>query len=247
MLRLKLRSIIKPNTQIRLKLHDENYFCIYSFFVVTLFAIKPCVMSITKERILKKAVEMLFSQGIKATTMDHLAEALGMSKKTIYKYFAHKDDLVHEAIRYFSDTVYRKLDEIEAQNLNPYEDFFAVRQMINSLVEQVEMAPYRQMQKYYPDLVKQMEQNKRKRVFEFLERNFDKGIALGFYKKDLNRDFFKRIFYGCKFILHDEEIFPQDTVSSYINNALFLKLYLQSISTKKGKKELKKILKKFEL
>jgi len=200
-------------------------------------------MSDTKEKILNKAVEMLFSQGIKATTMDHLAEALGMSKKTIYKYFAHKDDLVREAVRHFSQTVCRKLDEIEAQKLNPYEDFFAIRQMVNSLVKQVELAPYRQMQKYYPELLEEMEQTKRNRIFEFLERNFDKGIAMGFYKKNLNREFFKRMFYGCKLVLHDEKVFPQDVVSHYMNNALFLKLYLQALSNKKGKKEMKKVFK----
>jgi len=199
-----------------------------------------------KDKILRTAVELFFAQGIKATTMDSLAHALGISKKTLYKYFPHKDDLVKEAVRYFSETVSRKMDEIEARELNPYEDFFVIRQMINSLVKQVNLAPYRQMQKYYPDLVKQMEQTKRKRIFAFLDKNFDKGIAAGFYKKNLNRDFFKRIFYGCKFILHDEDLFPQDLVNNYVYNALFLKLYLQSVSTKKGRKELKKVFKKYE-
>jgi len=203
--------------------------------------------SIDKQKILEKAVELFFSRGIKETTMDTLAKELHISKKTLYKHFDHKDDLVAEAVRYLSDEICRKMDEIEAQNLNPYEDFFAVRRMINTLVKQVNMTPYRQMQTYYPELVREMEEIKRKRVFEFLERNFDKGIAQGLYKKKLNRDFFKRIFYGCKFILHNEKIFPQDMVNNYKNNAMFLKLYLESISTKKGKKELKNILKKHGL
>ncbi|NPA43747.1 MAG: TetR/AcrR family transcriptional regulator [Chlorobi bacterium] len=203
--------------------------------------------SVDKEKILEKAVELFFSQGIKETTMDALAKALHISKKTLYKHFAHKDDLVREAVRYLSDEISRKMDEIEARNLNPYEDFFAVRRMINTLVKQVNMSPYRQMQIYYPELVREMEEIKRKRIFEFLERNFDKGIRLGFYKKKLNKDFFKRIFYGCKFVLHDERIFPQDMLHNYKNNAMFIKLYLDALSTKKGKKVLKEVLKQHGL
>ncbi len=204
-------------------------------------------MENTKEKILSKSVELFFSRGIKETTMDNLASELGMSKKTLYKYFANKDDLVRETVLYLSDRICKKIDELEAQNLNPYEDFFAVRKMINSIVKELTMEPYRQMKKYYPALVKEMEQIKRKRIFDFLENNFNKGIQAGYYKKNLNREFFKRMFFGCKYVLQNEDIFPQDLVQKYIFNSLFIKLYLQSISTKKGKKELKNVLKKYEI
>ncbi len=204
-------------------------------------------MDKTKEKIMSKAIEMFFEQGIKETTMDNLSGELGMSKKTLYKYFAHKDDLVYESVRFLFKKISAELDRIEQEDLNPYEDFFKVRQMINSMVRQSGLATYEQFKKYYPDLVEEMERNKRERIFAFLENNFDKGIRAGFYKKNLQRDFYKRIFFGFKKIACDESIFPADPVKKFIYGEMFLKMFLQAISTKKGRKELKTILKKHKL
>jgi AcrR family transcriptional regulator len=47
-----------------------------------------------KERIQEKANELFLQYGIRSVSMDDIANALGMSKKTIYQYFADKDELV---------------------------------------------------------------------------------------------------------------------------------------------------------
>jgi AcrR family transcriptional regulator len=200
-----------------------------------------------QEKILKKAVEMFFNLGIKETTMDNLAKALGISKKTLYKYYDNKDDLIKSAVEFFSKTIKGKIDEVRSMHLNPYEEFFAILEMINEVTKQPKRLPYKQLSKYYPELIYRMENKKKENIYAFLEENFEKGIRKGFYKKNLNRDFYKRIFVGCKKVLFDEDIFPVDAVSNYMYHALFLKLFLQSISTKKGKKVLKEVLKKYEL
>ena len=49
-------------------------------------------------RILKEA-GMLFSRyGIRAITMDRIADEIGISKRTLYETFKDKDDLVFQAI-----------------------------------------------------------------------------------------------------------------------------------------------------
>ncbi len=200
-----------------------------------------------KEKILQKSVELFFGHGIKETTMDHIAQELGISKKTLYKYFENKDLLVKEATFFLSEKIMHGLDKIQKENANPYESFFQIRQMINTLVKQVNLIPYKQLKSYYPELSREIEKRKREKIFRFLDNNFDKGISLGYYKKNINRDFFKKMFFGCKHILHDPDFFPPDPVKSYQYNTLFLKLFLQAISTKKGKQVLKKTLKKYEV
>jgi AcrR family transcriptional regulator len=49
----------------------------------------------TKERILLKAHELFNRYGIRSVSMDDLSAQLGMSKKTLYQYFADKDELVN--------------------------------------------------------------------------------------------------------------------------------------------------------
>ena len=51
-----------------------------------------------KDRILTRAEEMFLKSGYSKVTMDEIASNLGMSKKTLYKYFSSKEELVKEII-----------------------------------------------------------------------------------------------------------------------------------------------------
>ncbi len=52
----------------------------------------------TKVRIRQKADELFTKYGIRSVSMDDIANALGMSKKTIYQYFVDKDELVEAVL-----------------------------------------------------------------------------------------------------------------------------------------------------
>ena len=51
-----------------------------------------------QERIVLKAHELFMRYGIRSVSMDEIANHLGMSKKTIYQFFADKDALVESVI-----------------------------------------------------------------------------------------------------------------------------------------------------
>ena len=51
-----------------------------------------------RERILVTATEAFASKGIKSITMDDIAAALGISKRTLYEVFSDKETLLEECI-----------------------------------------------------------------------------------------------------------------------------------------------------
>ena len=51
-----------------------------------------------KDRILIKAEELFMQYGIRSVSMDDIANNLAMSKKTLYQYFADKDELVEAVV-----------------------------------------------------------------------------------------------------------------------------------------------------
>ena len=51
-----------------------------------------------QERIVNKAHELFMRFGIRSVSMDEVANHLGMSKKTIYQFYADKDSLVEDVI-----------------------------------------------------------------------------------------------------------------------------------------------------
>jgi len=56
-----------------------------------------------KERIQQKAEELFWRYGIRSVTMDEIASQLGISKKTIYQFYADKDALVKDIFKGITD------------------------------------------------------------------------------------------------------------------------------------------------
>ncbi|MDD3011473.1 MAG: helix-turn-helix domain containing protein, partial [Bacteroidales bacterium] len=51
-----------------------------------------------RTRIMKEAGILFGKQGIRNVTMDHIAEELGISKRTIYENFKDKTDLLRQSV-----------------------------------------------------------------------------------------------------------------------------------------------------
>src|SRR5215212_5743915 len=58
-----------------------------------------------RARILHQARAHFFAHGYSRFTMDDLAAELGMSKKTLYRHFAGKDEIVGAVLRDFSQEI----------------------------------------------------------------------------------------------------------------------------------------------
>ena len=65
------------------------------------------------ETIIQKASLLFLQRGFKSVTMDDLAEALAISKKTLYTHFENKEALVQQSSFSVFDTVCREIEEIK--------------------------------------------------------------------------------------------------------------------------------------
>lgn len=198
-----------------------------------------------KERILQTASQMFLSQGFKTTTMDDIAREMGVSKKTLYKFFQNKEDLVKETTLYVFGYIYKNIDKIKQQNLNPIEEFFQIRKFIKESVKTTSFSPYAQLKKYYPDIAQMLLNLKKQYVMQSIEENLKRGIDEGIYKKNMDINFMKRWYFGNVYLLISEENFPSDEFDRREISNTFIKIFLQTITNKKGKVLLKKLKKTY--
>lgn len=57
----------------------------------------------TKTRILETAAQIFYQHGYRATGVDRIAKAAGITKATLYHHFENKDKLIEDTLRHFSD------------------------------------------------------------------------------------------------------------------------------------------------
>jgi TetR/AcrR family transcriptional regulator, cholesterol catabolism regulator len=72
-----------------------------------------------REQILRTAADLFRERGYRATTLDHIATRLGMSKATLYAYFRAKEEMLAAISRETIESFTRELRLVLASNLAP--------------------------------------------------------------------------------------------------------------------------------
>jgi AcrR family transcriptional regulator len=195
-----------------------------------------------KYKILETSNELFLNLGFKSVTMDEIASKLGVSKKTIYKYFANKTELVAAVTEYMFDTVSCGIDGICELKMNPIEEIFSIKRFIMQHLKDEKSSPQYQLQKYYPKIYASLTQKQFDVMQVCVLNNLKKGIENGLYRKHIDLEFTSRIYFNGMVGIKDKDLFP---LTNYSMNTLmnhYLEYHIRGIATEKGLQELQKQL-----
>src|SRR5210317_1140812 len=101
-----------------------------------------------KNKILEKATELFLIYGFKSVTMDDIANALGISKKTIYQHFKNKTKLVEATTLGLFNFISNGINCICAMDKNPIEEIYEVKSFAMTHLKDEKSSPIFQLQKY---------------------------------------------------------------------------------------------------
>ncbi|WP_418649555.1 TetR/AcrR family transcriptional regulator [Tenacibaculum aestuariivivum] len=196
-----------------------------------------------RDKILNKAGEMFLNFGFKSITMDDIAKELGISKKTLYKYFSKKSVLVDASTKAVHNTISEAIIKIKAQGYNAIEEEFAVKAIFKEMFKNAQTSPMYQLKKYYPETyIKLMERE----VCMFRDCNIDnltKGINEGFYREDLKIDLVVNFYFTLIFGIYESEMYSNEVKELIKVEYQILEYHIRAIGTSKGIDELEKQLK----
>ncbi len=172
-------------------------------------------MNLKALNILKQVRRLYQRYGIKSVTMDDVAKHLGISKKTLYEYFTDKEDLVRNVFKFEHDHWAGFLGAIEDKKLNAIEELFEVYKMINAMFREFNPSMEYDLRKYYPDLFIQVKEVRRKRMFELVFDNLNKGKMEGLYRKELNAKIIAKLHVFRTESFFDNDMFTQEELISF--------------------------------
>lgn len=136
-----------------------------------------------KERILNKSMELIYCYGLRGFTMDDISSELGISKKTLYKYFESKNQLISENVSRIVELEKKTfLKEIEKQS-----DWYQKLDIMLTMYTPDDI-PFKlvdELYRYFPNEKKKIEELAEFRqslIFPLIEQ----GIKSGEIRADLN-------------------------------------------------------------
>lgn len=142
----------------------------------------------TKERIRARAEELFMQYGIRSVSMDDIATQLGMSKKTIYQFFADKDELVDAVI--VNEVEHMQGDCINCNETaaDAIDEIFLMMDKIDEQIRHMNPMVLYDLEKFHFKGFQKFMQHKNKFLLDMIRKNMEWGIRDELYRPELNVD-----------------------------------------------------------
>jgi len=187
-----------------------------------------------RDKIISKSEELFLSLGFKSVTMDDIANAIGISKKTIYAHFSNKTALVEVVIFETLDHIYEGIDKINASSINPIEELYDIKLFVMNYFKNERVSPQYQLKKYYPEIYERLQIKQFEKMHSSVENSLKKGVDTGLFRADIDINFISRMYFNGMTGIRDISIFPEKLFDKNYLFESYLEYHLRAIITKKG-------------
>lgn len=189
-----------------------------------------------QERIAFKAHDLFLKYGIRSVSMDEIATQLGISKKTIYQFYADKDALVDSVIDIVVNENASECCMQKETSENPVHEIFVAMDMVREMLRTMNPTIMYDLEKYHPAAYKKFSDHKNNFLYKQITENLEKGIAMQLYRPDINIEIIARFRLASVFILFSPDIFPPGRHNLSMVMEEVTMHFLYGITTPKGQK-----------
>lgn len=189
--------------------------------------------------IVEKSAQVFLKFGIRAVTMDDLSRELGMSKKTIYKYFSDKDELIKTIIAFKTQSDREICAIATHQADNAIDEMIRISEFVSEMLQDVHSSVFFDLQKYHRDAWQLMEDHKNTFVRSQIKGNIERGINEGIYRANADSDILSKVYVATMSALFDGHTFPPN---EYKFNRVFnqiIRFQIRGLASSEGLEYLK--------
>ncbi|WP_245579219.1 TetR/AcrR family transcriptional regulator [Algoriphagus mannitolivorans] len=181
------------------------------------------------------AKEQFSKFGARTVTMEDLARAAGISKKTIYQEFADKKDLVKEVFAKILEEDHNKIIKIQEGEDKVIEHLVKMSQLMSERLTSINPLVIVEVQKYFPEAWKMFEEFKTNRLQEDLVKVLDRGIELGYFRAEIDSKIMAKVRINQITSAFDPNNFNNPNFNFVEENLVLIDHFLHGIFTEKGR------------
>ena len=139
-----------------------------------------------KEIILETATKLYSNYGILHLTLDDVARDCGVSKKTIYKHFQNKSDLIHQIIDVQTVALKKVLGDITNNSNNAVIEFNNFFSCFHKVITSFSPTLIKDFRRFDVQILIKFSQINKTVLLPFIKKNLKRGKIEKLYKKELN-------------------------------------------------------------
>jgi AcrR family transcriptional regulator len=138
-----------------------------------------------RERIIARADELFLKEGFARISVDNLTSDLAMSKKTFYKAFRSKEDLVEQLIMRALGNVALSLEKVMTGELTFPERIRGFMSVVPLIARRVDSPMAQDIQRHLPAVWARVEEFRRGRMTRYLTSILEQGKEEGHIRSDV--------------------------------------------------------------
>lgn len=193
-----------------------------------------------KQRILTRAEELYMKFGIRSVSMDDIANHLGMSKKTLYQYFADKDELVWGVVDGHINEMEKECALCHSTARDAIHEIFMTMERIIAEFSNMNPMLLYDLEKFHYRAYQRFREHKDKYLMQIIRDNIEWGIRDELYRSDVNVDVMSKFRIESMMIPFNVALFPPGKYNLAETSGMIIENFTYGMATIKGHKLIQK-------
>jgi len=191
-----------------------------------------------KQRIESSAQEMFYKFGYSKVTMEEIATNLGISKKTLYKYYSNKEHILREIINNtkceIEKYVNKLIEDTETEFVVKLQQFLSFIVMHFGKLTQPLI---QDLAKNQPEIWKDIKIFRQKNAYDSFSKLLEQGIKSGIFREDVNSQVAVIIYFASVFEMINLQTLAQLPITANEAYKQIVKIFFQGIFSEKGREK----------
>jgi AcrR family transcriptional regulator len=189
-----------------------------------------------KDRILTGAWELFMRYGIRSVSMDDVARHLSVSKKTLYHYFADKDEIVTMVSTFHIAANHKQYEALRMSAKNAIDELVKISVCLKKDFQSMNPSLLFDLHKFHPTAWNAWLSHKQNDIRQSIIRNMTQGIEEGCYRPEINKDILAAVRLELIEISFNESVFPSSKYNLAEVSLQIFDHFVYGIVTDKGRK-----------
>jgi AcrR family transcriptional regulator len=189
-----------------------------------------------RQDILEIAYRRFAEIGFKKVTIDEIAAELGISKKTVYKFFSSKEEILREVVLGRMNVLLEMFEEIQTMKDTSVNKIEAISEIVGTHINEQWQRILTEVRLNAPNLFREIDAIIQKQLALGWQKLFVDGQKSGWIRKDIDPVVFTTAYIGVvRELMKTDFLSKHSLTESEVPKQVF-RMFTEGVLTEKGRK-----------